>query len=69
VTSIGDEAFASCFTLVTVYVNAAVPPTLGGDDVFYENQTGRMIYVPAASVSAYQSATYWDGYAGSIAAQ
>jgi hypothetical protein len=69
VTAIGNYAFYNCDNLAAVYVNAAVPPTLGGTYVFDNNPAGRMIYVPAASVSAYQSATYWSNYAGSIASQ
>ena len=66
VTSIGREAFEDCFELTSVYVNAANPPTLGAS-AFDTNASGRVIYVPAASVAAYQAA--WPAYASSIEAQ
>jgi uncharacterized repeat protein (TIGR02543 family) len=69
VTSIGDHAFYDCSNLATVNINATTPPTLGGSAVLDDNAAGRMIYVPSASVSAYQAAPYWDEYAGYIAAQ
>jgi hypothetical protein len=68
-TTIGDSAFRDCGNLATVNIDAVTPPAMGGDAVFDNNAAGRMIYVPSASVSAYQAATYWLEYAGSIAAQ
>ena len=34
--------------------------------MFYDNASGRKIYVPAASVEAYKSANYWSDYAADI---
>ena len=34
--------------------------------MFYDNASGRKIYVPAASVEAYKRANYWSGYAADI---
>ena len=61
VTSIGDWAFGFCTSLTSVTVNATTPPTLG--TYAFNNTNNCPIYVPAASVSAYQSATNWSSYA------
>ena len=65
VTSIGYNAFYSCTALQEVYCKATTPPTVGGN-MFYNNASGRKIYVPSASVSAYKSAAYWSDYADYI---
>ncbi len=58
VTSIGVSAFANCSNLTSVTCLAATPPTLGSDNFIYsDNNT---LYVPAASLSAYQSDTTWS---------
>ena len=56
VTSIGNQTFNECSGLTSITVNATTPPTLGigAFDGSYP------IYVPASSVSAYQSA--WSEY-------
>ena len=66
VTTIGDYAFRSCNSLKRVYCKATTPPALGGTYVFYDNGSGRKIYVPAGSVNAYKSAEYWSEYASAI---
>ena len=65
VTEIGWGAFRYCTSLTSVYCKAATPPSLS-TDVFVYNSSGRKIYVPAGSVNAYKSATYWSGYASAI---
>ena len=65
VTSIGLSAFFGCSSLTTVYCKATTPPS-GSNNMFYNNASGRKIYVPTASVSAYKSARYWSGYASDI---
>ena len=65
VTSIGYAAFAYCNSLTSVYCKAITPPSLGYD-VFYDNGSGRKIYVPAESVEAYKSAKNWSGYKSAI---
>lgn len=55
--NIGDKAFA-CRALKSVTCRAAVPPVLGGQDTFYASFTGP-VYVPAASISAYENAEIW----------
>ena len=66
VTTIGDYAFRSCNSLKRVYCKATTPPALGGTYVFYDNGSGRKIYVPAGSVEAYKSAEYWSEYKSAI---
>ena len=63
VTTIGDYAFRNCDRLNVVVVNATTPPTLGSN-AFDGTDRNLVIYVPAASVSAYQSA--WSDYASNI---
>ncbi len=71
VNDIGYYAFGDCTNLTEVIVNATTPPTLqgNGSTVFYNNASGRLIKVPAASLSAYQTAPGWSDYASSIVAQ
>ena len=66
VTLIGYGAFYNCSSLTSVYCYATTPPTLNGTDVFDNNAANRKIYVPAGSVEAYKSATYWSEYADAI---
>lgn len=62
VTSIGERAFYFCERLTSITCLASVPPTIGS----YAFPSDANIYVPAASVSAYQSA--WSSYASKIQA-
>ena len=55
VTSIGDWAFWACTSLTSVYCYATVPPSLGSR-VFYDNASGRRIYVYEECVKLYKSA-------------
>ena len=66
VTTIGAFAFSRCTSLTSVYCKATTPPSLGSDNVFDNNGSGRKIYVPTESVDAYKSATYWNEYADAI---
>ena len=63
VTEIGDYGFYKCSALADIYCMAAVPPTLGGSEVFTGVPSEMKIYVPRASVEAYESAPYWKDYA------
>ena len=65
VTSIGESAFYGCTSLTSVYCKPTTPPA-GGYDMFDDNASGRKIYVPRNSVSAYKSAQYWSVYADYI---
>ena len=65
VTQIGTQAFYNCTGLTKVYCKAITPPA-GGSNMFYNNASGRKIYVPTESVEAYKSASYWSDYASYI---
>ena len=65
VTSIGASAFSYCSRLTSVYCKPTTPPA-GGVNIFDNNASGRMIYVPTTSVDAYKSAEYWSNYDSSI---
>lgn len=58
VTSIGEAAFFECAGLTSITIEATTPPTIGAHA--FDNTNNCPIYVPAASLSAYQSA--WDEY-------
>ena len=58
VTSIVTFAFYSCSDLTTVTCLATTPPTMGSN-VFSSSHALKAIYVPASSVSAYRTATFW----------
>ena len=71
VTSIGNYAFSSCSSLQNIYCKPATPPVADFGvytnwDAFSSNATGRKIYVPRASESAYEAAVYWSDYAADI---
>ena len=61
VTKIGEEAFSGCNSLKEVYCKPTTPPR-GGSWMFDDNASGRTIYVPSNSVSAYKSASGWSDY-------
>ena len=62
-TSIGDNAFASCGALEKVTSNAVAPPTCGGKDVFsFVNTKDCKLIVPDASVEDYKSAFVWKDF-------
>ena len=65
VTSIGDYVFYFCNSLASVTVLNPTPPTLG-NGVFNNIASNLVIYVPASSVSAYQTA--WSAYSSKIQA-
>ena len=64
------DVFASCPNLKTVYCKATTPPLANpesdGWKSFNSNATGRLIYVPTASVDAYKAADGWSDYASDI---
>ena len=69
VTSIGYQAFYNCTSLKTVYCKPTMPPT-GDGSMFYNNASGRKIYVPASDddsiINAYKAKEYWSDYASYI---
>ena len=61
VTSLKDNAFRFCRSLLNVYIKATTPPTLGAN-AFDGNATGRKIYVPYNSIEQYYAANNWSNY-------
>ena len=64
VTNIGNSAFYDCRSITSVTVEALTPPNLGGS--VFNNTNDCPIYVPAASVDVYKSASGWSDYASRI---
>lgn len=61
----GSENFNN--TNITTFIfRSTTPPTVPSDGIFVGVPSGFTIYVPDASVSAYQSAPGWSQYASSI---
>lgn len=65
VTSI-DNAFQGCTSLTSVTIKAITPPTL--DSSAFNNTNNCPIYVPAASLNTYKSASGWNTYTDRIQA-
>ena len=65
-TGIGDYCFSNANQMVSLTCYAINPPTLNGIHAFEYCSSLAHIYVPAESVSAYQSATYWSDLASRI---
>ena len=62
VTSIGNNAFLSNSSIEEYHFEATTPPTLGGT-AFSGIVSDTIIYVPAESLEAYQTAENWSTYA------
>lgn len=69
VTSIGTDAFRYNYGLLAYHFLSTTPPTLGNSTVFGGIHANCKIYVPAASVNAYKTATNWSTYASYIEAE
>lgn len=65
---IGEMAFLFCDSMTSITVNAAVPPTLGAS-VFMPILAEEVIYVPSASLAAYQADADWSVYSAIIQSQ
>lgn len=65
-TSIGATAFSNCTALTAITFLSTTPPTLSNVNAF--NNVTCPIYVPADSVTAYQTATNWSSLASRIQA-
>lgn len=63
--SIEQSAFNACTKLTNVFCKASTPPT-GYYNMFDSSTVGVNIYVPSASIKAYQSAATWSKYASNI---
>ena len=66
VTTIGNYAFKKCSFLESITIKATTPPRLDSD--VFGNTNNCPIYVPAASVDTYKTATNWSAYADRIQA-
>lgn len=62
VTSIGKQAFNSCYGMKKCHVLPTTPPT-GGSSMFTGIPSDCVIYVPAASLNTYKTASNWSTYA------
>ena len=65
VTSIGDNAFRDCSSLVVVNVEATTPPTLGTYAVFTSSPTCN---IPCGTLEVYQ-ASDWQNFVGEFVEQ
>ena len=65
-TKIDNSAFNVCYGMAHYYVYPTTPPTLGGTTVFGNIPADCVIHVPAASLSAYQSATNWSAHSAKM---
>ena len=61
VTSIGESAFKGCNRLASITVNATTPPTIQ-TSTFIDVNRSIPLYVPAGSLTAYQSNIYWKEF-------
>ena len=66
VTTLGQSAFSNCNSLTSITINATTPPSLVRWE--FNNTNDCPIYVPAASVEAYKTASGWSTYASRIQA-
>lgn len=65
VTEIRENAFYNCSHLHALYCKPTTPPTLG-TDAFTGTPSNMVIYVPSASLEAYQTAENWSTYASQM---
>ena len=61
VTYVGNGAFLECSSLSDVYCYAENVPKTGYDIFDDSNYRSATLHVPAASISSYQAARYWNG--------
>lgn len=66
VTTIKNEAFSYNYSMQEYHFLSTTPPTLGGSNVFSNIPSTCKIYVPAASLSDYQTAQYWSTHASKM---
>ena len=65
VISIGNYAFRNASNLQSIKMTPTTPPT-AGSSLFSGCEKLRKIYVPAGTLSTYQTATNWAGYASKM---
>ena len=66
VTSIGNSAFSSCYGMKEIHLKSTTPPSLSSTNVFLDNPSDCIFYVPQGTLSTYQSATNWSTYASKM---
>lgn len=59
-TFIGQSAFHNCGSLIGLYCYATTPPEVYTEA--FDDKSNIRLFVPSASVSAYQNASGWDGF-------
>ena len=59
-TYIGESAFHNCGSLIGLYCYATTPPEVYTGA--FDDKSNIRLYVPSASVSAYQNASGWQGF-------
>ena len=69
VTSIGTYAFSYCYAIVAFHFKCNIPPRLSNANTFESVSTNTVFYVPAASLNAYKTASYWRTYADRMVAE
>jgi len=62
VTEIGGATFGDCDGLTTVICKALTPPSLPESGFSTTAYSNAPLYVPAASLQAYQSTEYWNKF-------
>lgn len=60
-TSIGGDAFKACHNLTEIVCKATTPPSISSS-TFSNVSREAFVYVPQASISAYESAEYWSEF-------
>ena len=63
VANIGNYAFQYCYSIKQYIMERSTPPTLSNSNAFNGIVPCCYIYVPAASLNAYKTATNWSVYA------
>ena len=63
VTSIGNYAFRYCYGAKEYHILPTTPPSLTSSTAFSNIPSDCIVYVPAGSLEAYQTATNWSEYA------
>ena len=63
VTSIDFWAFKDCPNLTSITCLAPVPPTINSGSFLSENNNTAILFVPKASLDAYQDRKYWNNFA------
>ena len=63
VTSIAAQAFNTCYGMREYHFLPTTPPTLANQNAFGGIHADCKIFVPAASLEAYKTASNWSTYA------